>query len=165
MSTNQDFDLKTFQSEVLNDFTGIQMSFSVARADFKDLDNDKELKSHPVMGFFVRAGVSGFGWLAKRTERNVESKPDYSEQDAKATTITNSPKIQKLLCPKLKAEISANLPVEAIRARMVSIITTLLTRSDIADEFSIERNVRLFSLIILKIWQTGIDKYCAKPRR
>ena len=55
---------------------------------------------------------------------------------------------------------SPDLPIEAMRARMVRIVTCALLDTEPAEEFSIEKDVRVFSLLILKIWQKGIVAYC-----
>lgn len=159
MSTNPEFDLKTFQSEVLVSFTSLQMSSAFAGVDVRDLDKKVDL-SFSLLGLFTRALIAGFRWLGRRGERNVKGERDFEKKNAKATKIAGNPKIKELLCPRLKAEILPDLPTEAARTRIVSIVTGSLLDGKVAEEFSIERDVRLFSLIILRIWQKGIGGYC-----
>ena len=163
MSTSPTFDLKTFQSEVFNDFTTVQLALHGASLDLNKFKGKVDLGCSPI-GMFARALISLLRWAGRRSERAVKTKADFPRLQAKAANIASDSKIKKLLCPKLKAEISANLPVEAIRARMVRIVTAVLADKAIAEEFSIETEARLYSLVILKIWQTGIDAYC-RPRR
>lgn len=92
MSVNQAFDIKSFQSDVLNDFTALELSFKGSRIDLKGLEKNKELRSHPVLRSIVWIGLSGFRKVGEGAKRNVEGKPDFGEHEAKAMMILSSPR-------------------------------------------------------------------------
>jgi len=162
MTEKSDFDLKKFQSEVYKDFIGVQMTFSLAQLEFKSLESKGVKVTGSTTGLLIRAGLVGFRALAKRSIKSVETKPDFDEKEIRAARIFDDPKIKNLLCPRLRAEILPDLPIEAMRARMVRIVTCALLDTEPAEEFSIEKDVRFFSLLILKIWQKGIVAYCLR---
>jgi len=163
MAKVNEFDLKTFQSEVFRDFKGLQLNAAFANIDLKRLD--KADGSFSPTGLFARAFLTAFRWLGRRGQKSTKSKPGFDEKDARAAEITSDPKIKKLLCPRLCAEILPDLPTEAMRARIVNVVTFALLDTKVAEEFSIEKDVRLFSLIILGVWQRGIDTYCSRKGR
>ena len=163
MSTHPEFDLKAFQSEVFNDFTAVQLALQMTSLDLDKIKGRVDLGCSPI-GIFARTLISLFRWAGKRSERAVKTRPDFLEMQAKAASIVGDSRIRKLLCPKLKAEILSNLPIEAMRSRMVRIVTDSLTDVELTAEFSIESDVRLFSLMTLKIWQEGISEYCTGIR-
>ena len=160
MNPNPDFDLKAFQSEVFKDFTNVQFAFKSTYLDYENLPENVKASPFSLSGMFLRAGVSGFRALGRRSVSKIKNEPDFERLDAKASEVVEDQKIKKLLCPKLKCEILWNLPVEAANARMVRIVTLELANEKICVEYSLEKSARLFSLIILKIWQKGIDGYC-----
>jgi hypothetical protein len=101
-----------------------------------------------------------FSFLGKRANKGILNEPDFIEKEKKAAAIADHPKIKKILCRKLRKEISPGLSTEAKMAGIVKIITTLLIKDELIKEFSVEKDVRLFSLMALKIYRQNVANYC-----
>ena len=165
MKNITEFNLKTFQSEVFDEFGKIKATIGVANfyskgygslEKFKTIAGEPDLKN----GLFVKAVLNFFSFLGKKAKTKILNKPDFIELQTKAAQIAGNPKIKMILRPALKREIRSDLSKEAVNVKLIKVITVLLTRKEIVKEFSIEPNTRLFSLIALKILQSGISNYC-----
>lgn len=165
MNINTEFDLKTFQSEVLNDFNGIKATIGFSNfykkgyespEKFKKISNEPNLK----IGFITKIFLKLISGLGKRADKNILSEPKFIELENKAAKIVNNPKIKSILCSALKKEVKSDLFKEAKEIKLIKVVTALLAEKRLVEEFSIERNVRLFALIALKIGQKGVSKYC-----
>jgi len=158
-------DLKTFQSEVFNDFRSILATMAAALFHSKGYDSPgkfKEIAGEPGLeiGLIMKRVLKIFSFMGKRAEKNILKKSDFIYKEKQAAEIVENPKIKKLLCRALEKEISHDLFYEALLVKMVKITTSLLLEDEIIKEFPIEKDVRLFSLITVKIYREGIGNYC-----
>lgn len=165
MKTSTEFDLRNFQSEVFNDFNNLKATMAVALfhskgygtpEKFKEIAGEPDLK----IGFVMEKVLKFFSFLGKKAKKDILETPDFLERKRKAAKIAGNPKIKKLLCRALKKEISPDLFTEAKMVRIVKIVTTLLTKEELTEKFSIEKDVRVFSLIAIKIYRDGTANYC-----
>jgi hypothetical protein len=165
MKLDTEFDLMVFQSEVFDDFTKIAATVSVAlfhSNGYGSPEKFKEITKQPGLetGFLMTILLRFFSFLGKRAKGNILEKPDFIEKERKARKIADNPKIKKILCRALKREISPDLFREARQVKLVKIITTLLLKDELIKELAIEKDVRLFSLIVIKIYRQGVENYC-----
>lgn len=165
MNSNTAFDLKAFQSEVFDDFNIMKATIGVAQfysKGFGSLEKFKKIADTPDLndGLFIKAVLRFFSLLGKKANTNILNKPEFVEVQTKAAQIADNPKIKRILSPALKREIRSDLFREAIHVKLVKVVTVSLTRKEIVEEFFIEKDVRLFSLIALKILRGGISNYC-----
>ncbi|MGI8669069.1 MAG: hypothetical protein ACR2J3_04375 [Aridibacter sp.] len=164
MEENKDFNLQKFQSEVLEDFKFLKDAFGYAgfyTDGFEDIEDKLDLSYSP-MGLIKRVILSCFKFLGGKIKKNVLSKPDFIEKDKKAVEIMNNPEIRKLLCNALRKELKSDLFREEYQIKTVKAVTSTLAEDKAVKKFAIQRDVRLFSLVILKILQEGLQVYCRK---
>lgn len=134
MEVDTEFDLKVFQSEV-----------------FKDLDNVRLLCSRP------------FRYWQRLKGRRTEAGRDFIRKEQKATQVVRNRKVNQTLCREFRKHAWSHLFREGVQARMVAIVTASLLSMTRAEEIGVERDIRLFSLIILKIFENG-SSYCSPVR-
>lgn len=165
MDTNNDFNLKTFQSEVFEDFKAIKATMSFALLHSKGyksnphFEDNLDLSFSPI-GLFTRGFLTLFSFLGKKAKKNHLTKPEFIEKEKEAARIAYNPKVKKILCRALRKKITPDSIKEVKQVRIINIVTTLLTKEKIAEELSIEKDVRLFSLIAFKIYRMGVTNYC-----
>ena len=159
-----EFDLRSFQSEVFKDFTSLKLNLGAAhlyRGGYKVFQKKTELQFSKG-GLLNRAVFSILSFFGKRMDKSIFNKSDFIEKEKKSAEIAHHPKIKEMLCQSLKREKWTDLLYEDMIAKMVKIITFTLTTREIMEEFSIEKDVRLFSLIILRIHHESIENYCGQ---
>ena len=162
---NTEFDLKNFQSEVFNDFNAMKATFGLANfylKDYKSIENGEETfdVSFSPIGLFTKGVIKFFSFLGKRADKNILNQPDFIEKEKRAIKIVNDPKIKRILCQAFRKEIWTDLFKEGIQVKTVKVVTARLTEKNIFEGFSIEKDVRLFSLITYKILQKK-GRYCS----
>lgn len=160
MTENTKSNLKDFQSDVFKRYTSLLRQY-----------NDADL--------FAEKGFEGFRWNLKSSviKRNLLLKPlivfkvkfhdfyvksqSFIKLESKATEIIDNEEIKEILIPIFNRKISPEFFKEELEIEVIIIVTTSLTKLKIAEKFSIEKNVLLFSIIVRKILQKGIENYCA----
>lgn len=160
MNENTKSNLKNFQSDVFKRYASLMRQY-----------NDAAL--------FAEKGFEGFRKNIKSgvIKRNLLIKPLiafrvkfhnfyvksqlFTELERKATEIIENEKIKEILIPVLNRKISPEFFKEELEIELIIIVTTSLTKTKIVEEFSIEKDELLFSIIIRKILQQGIENYCA----
>jgi hypothetical protein len=98
--------------------------------------------------------------LKKRAKNYILNDREFIKKERVASRIVSNPEIKKILCPRLRTDVESDTFEVGVRARLVEVVTSLLTEDRIAKEFAIARDPRMFSLIVLKILQLGIINYC-----
>ena len=155
-----DFDLKDFQSKVYKEFENVKLNVSFAKLEEKGgyeyLKNHNRLKSfsenHSLLSKVV---FTLFSKAGKNAKQQTSNQTEFVEKEQKAVEIINQPKIKSLLIPKFRKINSRKMTNTEYQLELVEIITSELTK-----ELSIEKDVRLFALITLKIRQVGVENYC-----
>ena len=160
MRDNTKFKLKDFQSDVFRRYTSLMRGY-----------NDAEL--------FAETGFEGFekNLNSGVIKRNLLIKPlivfrvkfhnffvksqSFTELEYRAAEIINNEKIREILIPIFDRKISPEFFKEELETEVIIIVTTSLTKTRIAEEFSIKKDVLLFSIITRKLLQKGIENYCA----
>ncbi|MGI8542741.1 MAG: hypothetical protein ACR2MD_04600 [Aridibacter sp.] len=164
MEDNKDFNLQKFQSEILADFKFLKDAFGYAgfyTDGFEDIEDKLDLSNSP-MGLIKRINLCGFKFVGGKFKKNILSKPEFIEKDKRAVEIINNAEIRKLLCNALRKELKSDLFREEYQIKTVKAVTLTLAQDKVVNKFAIQRDVRLFSLIILKILQEGLQVYCGK---
>lgn len=160
---NLEFDLASFQSEIINDFNNLRYNIGAAR--LYKVGNIKEFKKQlnrsnqriDLLSNCLYFLVKIFG---KRIYRTVVDTDDFREKEKKAMSIIRNPKIKQLLCKSLNRQFSPDLSPEECIVRIVKIVTSSLLDDQISEEFFIEKNVRLYSLIVYNIYKERVQIYC-----
>lgn len=165
MNTDIEFDLKLFQSEVFDELTNMKAVFGFSQFHSKGFGSPEKFKKvvgvpDEKYGLVIKAILKFFSFLGKKADTNILNKPEFVEMERKAAEIADNPKIKRILCPALKKEIRSDLFREAVHVKLVKVLTVSLTQKEITEEFFIEKDVRLFSLIALKILRINISHYC-----
>ena len=165
MKTNSEFDLKKFQSEVFDELTNMKAVFGLSQFHLKGFGSSEKFKKRigdpdAKYGLVIKAILRFFSFLGKKANTNILNKPEFVEMERKAAEIADNPKIKRILCQALKKEIRSDLFKEAVHVKLVKVLTVSLTQEEIIEEFFIEKDVRLFSLIALRILRTRISHYC-----
>lgn len=158
MSINTGFDLKDFQREVIGSYTSLRKS-SDDNAKFSEQDYEG-FETKPDLGVVRKILVKfTISFRAFFREIYVESEP-YLELKGKAVEIIENPEIKKILCPIFKRRISEDFFKEELEIEVIIILTEALTEKEIAEKFSIEKDVTLFSMITYEILKRSIENYC-----
>jgi hypothetical protein len=156
----ENFDLKDFQSKVYKNFESIKLNVSFAKLEDKGgyeyLKNHNRLKPISEKHSLLSKVVSSlFAKAGKYSKDKVVSQPEFIEKEKKATEIIFHPKTKSLLIPKFRHINFGKLSKSEYQLELIEIITTELSK-----DISIEKDVRLFGLMTLKIWQIGVENYC-----
>jgi hypothetical protein len=161
MEITNEFDLKEFQSKVFKDFELLKanVAFTKLYKDRQKLKNRFDM-SFSIVGVFTRFVFSIFSFLGKRNSQVFLNKPDFIKKTEIAKGILESPKIRILLCAAFQKEITSELLDKHKQVKIVRIITTLLTKNDMLKEHSPDPDFRLFSIMVLNLWQKGLGNYC-----
>ena len=161
MNENTKSNLKDFQSDIFKRYTSLMRQYNdadlFAEKGFEGFR--KNLKSGVIKRNLIIKPLTAF--RVKFHNFYVKSQP-FVELERKAAEIIENEKIKEILIPVLNRKISPEFFKEELEIEVIIIVTTSLTKTKIVEEFSIEKDVLLFSIIVRKILQQGIENYCAK---
>ncbi len=165
MQKNAEFDLKKFQSEVFQEFETLKMIKAVALINseknykvknIKEKIEKPKLKEGLVINFLLKIIASA----GKSAEQKFIEDDGFIKNEQKAKEIVENPNIKRVLCRKLKKEITSNLFIEAKMVKIVRILTDSLLEEETAKEFLIEKDAQLFSQMAFLIYNKGISNFC-----
>ena len=152
------FNLKDFQSQVFTSYKSLKRGFEDAVL-FAEKGSASLIKNpnHGIMKRNIMKILVIF--KIKFHSFYVKSK-SFVEMQQKAEEIIENPKIKKILCVGFKKKISPDFFREELEIKVIITLTDSLTKQNITEEFSIEKDKLLFSMMTYKILQRGIENYC-----
>jgi hypothetical protein len=153
------FNLKDFQSQVFTNYKSLKRGFDDAVL-FAEKGSAALIKN-PKHGL-VKRNIMKILVIFKIKFHNfyIKSAP-FVKMAQKAEEIIENPKIKKIFCARFKKKISTDFFIEELEIEVINTLTASLTKHDMAEEFSIENDKLLFSMMAYKILQKGIENYCA----
>jgi tetratricopeptide (TPR) repeat protein len=163
MKKDIDHDLKDFQSKVYRNYR-----YSLMR----EVQKAELISKRGYAGFEYNSDSNFAARCIKRLLRSFErfandrffKTPDFLRLEANAESILNHTKIRELLCKQFGERIHPGLLKEELETEVVSIVTKQLTNGPIVETFPIEKDIRLFSMLVYKILQRDISEFCSENK-
>ncbi len=166
MSKPSDFDLQTFQSEVIKEYNLLQKIFDSAfgysdNSQHKKMDDSKK-KRNLFRAFISTSFFKIISSIEKKSLHLYLKKPDIVEYKEKAKSIVFDGRINKILCPILLSKITSDMLEEEMMLEVIKIITQSLTEEEVIEKFSINLDPVLFAFIVYEITRRRVENYCRK---
>lgn len=151
------FNLSNFQKQVFDNYKVVARQFTLE----KNFQNNDGFETDLVNKRFSIRRV--FTRLQKYFNGLYFKMPDFVEREKETLMIISQVEIRRLLCPLLSKIPSYGSETDVI-IETIKVITEVLTASSARNEIVIAKDPQLFSLIVYKILDQGVDSFCSSDK-